>query len=98
MRIRHTIRPGDTIVKLAEQYGFLPETIWDHPDNAELKALRKRMNILENGDVVVIPDLRERVENKKTTKRHRFRVKGIPACTASRSSEGRSPMTGSPSS
>jgi hypothetical protein len=76
--IRHRVKPGDSVVKLAEAHGFFPDTIWDHPDNADLKALRKDMNILMPGDVVVLPDLRRREAPCETDKRHTFRRRGVP--------------------
>lgn len=79
MATRHTIRSGDTVIKLAERFGLFPETIWLHPDNAELREKRKDMNILEPGDVVVIPDKEEKLQDAATTKRHVFRRRGIPA-------------------
>ncbi|WP_164015650.1 peptidoglycan-binding domain-containing protein [Pyxidicoccus trucidator] len=75
---RHRIEQGDSIVKLAQLHGFFPDTLWNHPDNADLKALRKDMNVLAPGDVVVVPELRERVERCPTGKRHTFRRRGVP--------------------
>jgi hypothetical protein len=75
----HVAKQGDTVIKLADQNGFFPPTIWDHPDNADLKQRRKDMNVLYPGDVVVIPDLREKIEKKATEQHHRFRRKGMPA-------------------
>lgn len=63
---------------IAFDHGFFWETLWNHPDNADLKRLRKNPNILLAGDVVVIPDLRPRHEAAATEQRHRFRRKGVP--------------------
>ncbi|WP_437817497.1 peptidoglycan-binding domain-containing protein [Sorangium sp. So ce1078] len=75
---RHRIEQGDSVVRLAEQYGFAPDTIWNHPDNAELKALRKDMNVLAPGDMLAVPDLRLREEACATGRRHVFRRRGVP--------------------
>lgn len=79
MSIRITIRQGQCIECIAFEYGFFPKTIWDHPDNTELKTLRRDHNVLQSGDVIVVPDLRQRYENAVTEKRHRYRRKGVPS-------------------
>jgi hypothetical protein len=60
MPIRHVVKPGDSVIQLSDEHGFYAMTIWDHADNAELKQKRADMNILMEGDVVVIPDKREK--------------------------------------
>lgn len=79
MPIQHVIKPGESTIGLSEQHGFFAATIWEHPDNAALKEQRKDMNILLPGDVLVIPDKREKSVSKPGEKRHRFRRKGVPA-------------------
>jgi len=79
MPIRHTVKDGECIHSIAAQYGFFPETIWNHADNADLKASRRDAAVLQPGDVVVVPDLRPRTESRSTDARHRFRRKGVPA-------------------
>lgn len=74
----HTIRAGDSLANIAFDNGLLIETVWDHPDNAALRARRPNMNILMPGDVVVIPDRRDKEVPAATEQRHRFRLKGIP--------------------
>ncbi len=58
--------------------GFFPDTLWDHPANAELKALRKDGNVLLEGDVLFIPDLRDKAVPCDTGRRHVFRRRGVP--------------------
>ncbi|HEY6946597.1 MAG TPA: peptidoglycan-binding domain-containing protein, partial [Candidatus Acidoferrum sp.] len=48
--------------------------VWDHPENADLKKLRKNPNILFPGDQVFIPDKEEKEESGPTDKRHSFVV------------------------
>lgn len=79
MPTKHRIREGETLIGVAESYGFAPETVWDYPDNAELRAKRKNMNVLSPGDDVVIPDRRLRLEKAATARRHTYRRKGVPA-------------------
>ena len=74
----HTVVEGDSIPSLAYAAGLFPETVWNDPRNAELKALRKDMNILLPGDQVFLPEKRRRVESAGADARHRFRRKGVP--------------------
>lgn len=79
MPIKREVQEGDSVISLSEEYGFFANTIWNDPDNAELKKKRNDMNILMPGDVVVIRDKRLKEVDKPTTKQHVFRRKGIPA-------------------
>jgi len=76
----HRIRQGETIGSLAKKNGHLPETIWNHSANGDLKTRRKNQNILLPGDWVFIPDKRLKEESGGTETRHRFKVK-IPSQT-----------------
>lgn len=78
MARRHTIEQGDSVSRLAELYGFAPDTIWNEPANEELRALRIRMDVLLPGDEVVIPDLRVAEARCSTGATHRFRRRGVP--------------------
>jgi hypothetical protein len=55
-----TIKQGECLMTIALARGFDPQTIWDHPDNAELKELRHTYQALLAGDRVVVPDLEEK--------------------------------------
>lgn len=79
MPTKHEVEQGESVISLSEEYGFFANTIWNDPDNAELKKKRKDMNILMPGDVVVIRDLRLKEVDKPTGRQHVFRRKGIPA-------------------
>lgn len=70
---------GECIESLAHSAGHHWRYLWDHPENAELKALRKDPNVLKPGDKVFVPEHRIRTEKLATTKVHRFRRKGIPS-------------------
>ena len=78
MALNHTIRSGDCISSLAFRHGFFPDTLWGHPDNADLKRRRRDPNVLLAGDLVAVPDLRPKEEDAATQVRHRFRRKGVP--------------------
>jgi hypothetical protein len=62
---RHTVRQGDCIASISFRNGFLPETIWNDPNNAELRRT-KHPNILKPGDIVFIPDKRPKTSSLKT--------------------------------
>jgi hypothetical protein len=73
MASTHIVQAGDHISSLAEKYGFVKyETIWNHPENAELKALRKNPNVLHPGDKVHIPDRELRTVDRAVDARHKF--------------------------
>ncbi len=75
----HLVRQGECIESIAATEGHVWKTIWDAPENAELKAKRVNHNTLLPGDAVHIPPLRKQEEACATEKRHRFRRKGVPA-------------------
>ncbi|MEM7199358.1 MAG: peptidoglycan-binding domain-containing protein [Planctomycetota bacterium] len=79
MSRRHEAAEGDSIPSIAVRYGFFPETVWQHPENADLRELRGDPNILSAGDEVFIPAKRRGMATGSTEKRHRFVKKGVPA-------------------
>ena len=74
----YTVKPGDCISSIADQSGFFWETLWNHPGNAALKKQRQNANALQPDDVVFIPDKRRKEESCDHTKRHVFRLLGVP--------------------
>jgi len=75
----YTVQGGDCISSIAWQFGFFPDTLWNHPGNAALKSKRKDPNVLLPGDTVFVPDKRPREEDAATNKTHTFKAKGVPA-------------------
>jgi len=76
--VNYRAKKHDCISSLAESFGLLRESIWLHPKNAELRRLRKNMNVLKEGDVVFIPELRKHQEAVPAEARHRFKRVGVP--------------------
>jgi hypothetical protein len=80
----HEVKQGECVAKLADHYGLLPATIWDHPENAKIKAERVDMHILNPGDCLYIPAKKiktlpiesgERMKLKKLNALERLRVR-----------------------
>jgi N-acetylmuramoyl-L-alanine amidase len=72
----YKVQQGDHLSALAEKHGFRElKTIWDHPQNAALKAQRKNPHILLPGDDLFIPDKEDKKAAGPTSKTHKFEVK-----------------------
>jgi len=69
---------GDCIENIAYVFGLCPDTVWDHPDNADLREFRNSV-VLKPGDAVTIPDLRQETVDVAPSQRHRFRRRGVPS-------------------
>lgn len=76
---QHEVQLGECISSIAFQYGFFPDTIWDHPSNSQLRSEREDPNVLAPGDVVNVPDKRPKEYTRSTGERHRFQKKNVPA-------------------
>lgn len=92
MPFQHQVGPGDCVVSIAYDNGFHPNTLWDHPENAELKALRHDPHVLLEGDAVFVPDKRPRHEPAATGRRHLFRRHGVPKLLKIRLMRGHLPV------
>jgi hypothetical protein len=79
MPTRHRVKPGEGTTSISELYGFSDQTIWSHPDNAELRARRSDLNALMPGDELVIPDKAAKEVDRPAGTSHTFKRKGIPA-------------------
>lgn len=73
------VSQGQSVEQVAHQSGFHWSTVWDHPDNAELRRRREDRNILLPGDHLVVPALRHRSQTGATGSHHRFRRLGLPS-------------------
>jgi hypothetical protein len=67
-----TVDAGDCISSIAASNGFYWETIWNHPQNADLKQKRKDPNILLSGDVVFVPDKQQKKESRSAGQNYKF--------------------------
>lgn len=72
----HVVRQGECFSSIAESHGFRDyKTIYDHPDNADLKKKRPDPNLLYPGDEIRIPELETKEVAGATEKEHRFQVR-----------------------
>ena len=78
MPINYQVKQGDCISSIAFENGFFPDTIWNHPGNAELKKKRADPNVLLPGDMVFVPDKRPKEVSEPTNQVHKFRCKNTP--------------------
>jgi N-acetylmuramoyl-L-alanine amidase len=74
----YEVQPGDCMSSIGFAHGFFWQTLWNRPENAALKALRKDPHVLMPGDIVHIPDMTPKQEARVTDKRHKFMLKGAP--------------------
>ena len=68
----HVVSDGECISSIAFQRGFFWETIWNHPQNGDLKSLRKDPNILFASDVVFVPDKQLKQAIRSTGAHYKF--------------------------
>lgn len=72
----YVVQSGDCFHSIAYADGWPSgATLYDHPDNAELKAKRPNPSVLYPGDQVVLPEKNARTANVSTGAAHRFKVK-----------------------
>lgn len=75
----HVVRQGECLSQIGFDNGFFWQTLWDHPNNAELKQARRSPFVLQPGDKVHIPDKRVKQVTAAVDKVHSFKLRGVPA-------------------
>jgi N-acetylmuramoyl-L-alanine amidase len=78
MPVTHVVRPGDCLSLIAFEHGHIVETVWNAPENEELRKLRGTPYVLAEGDSVFVPDLRRKSMECATGARHVFRRREVP--------------------
>ncbi|BDF95820.1 MULTISPECIES: PGRP and LysM peptidoglycan-binding domain-containing protein [Pseudoalteromonas] len=73
---QHTVAQGETLLRIARQYGYKTSTaLYNHPSNAEFKALRPDPNLIFPGDIIKIPQKTEKFMPLKTGSKNTFVVR-----------------------
>ena len=73
MSNRRIVGPGDHAVRIAHNAGFTRlESVWDLPDNAELRQRRPNPCVLARGDTIAVPELWPSQTEVQTGARHHF--------------------------
>lgn len=73
---QHTVKQGEHISALAHQYDFFDyHLIWGNGANAALKESRDNPHVLHPGDVVSVPDKKEKTVGAADATIHTFQVK-----------------------
>jgi hypothetical protein len=75
---KQKVGSGETAISLAKKNGFFWQTVWDHPENAELKSKRKDPTLLFEDDDIFIPEKRIKEVSKANESEHSFKLKGDP--------------------
>jgi len=76
MPTEYTVEQGDCFSSIAEEFGFADwHTIYEHPNNAELREQRPNPNILFPGDILYIPDKQIKDVDRSTDLAHQFVIK-----------------------
>lgn len=76
MATNHSASQGECLSSIANQYGFSSyRTIYDHPNNADLKRKRPSPNVIYPGDTLYIPDKELKEASKPTDQKHKFKLK-----------------------
>ncbi len=71
----YTVRQGDHLCRIAKAFGFSDyRTLWNHPNNADLKQARQNPNVLFPGDILFIPDHEPGIKSGGTDQRHVFKL------------------------
>lgn len=76
---KHVVQSGECLSSIAFANGFFWQSLWELPENAELRATRGSPFVLRPGDVLHIPELRQKTVVVDSNARHRFRRRGVPA-------------------
>lgn len=74
----YCVKQGDCIASISYQFGYAPDTLWNHPQNADLKTKRKDPHVLNPGDQVFLPEKELRTEARPTEALHKFVRQGAP--------------------
>lgn len=76
MSSTHTVKQGETLPKIAKQYGFYDwATIYEHEKNTDFKQKRPNPHVIAPGDKIFIPDKTPKETQGATGTTHEFTLK-----------------------
>jgi hypothetical protein len=76
----HTVEQGEFLAQIARDAGFHdPDTVWNAPENSDLRQQRKDPHVLTPGDRVFIPDVVPKELSLAQGQEHVFQIGGAPA-------------------
>lgn len=93
---KHVVRRGECISSIAFESGHFWRVMWEHPENAPLRAKRQSGHVLMEGDEVTVPDLRQKAVEVAAGQSHQFRRKGVPEKLRLRFGDDEFPRAGVP--
>jgi hypothetical protein len=72
----HVVKQGEYLALIAEKAGFRDAlTVWNAPENAELRKRRQNPNVLYPGDVIFVPEKQQKTLSRSTDQHHVFVAK-----------------------
>lgn len=71
---KYTVKAGDCVASIAAKFASTVEALWDAPDNEQLRKLREDPFVLQAGDEVHVPDVRDKRISVSPGGRHVFVV------------------------
>ena len=74
---KHTAAAGDCVSSVAGAAGIPWRTVYDHPENADLKSRRKNPNLLVPGDVISVLDAKPKKVGYATGQTHKIVVSAM---------------------
>ncbi|XAL98997.1 hypothetical protein OT109_15600 [Phycisphaeraceae bacterium D3-23] len=75
MAKKHKLVPGECLRCLARSRGLTPGKIWDHPENADLRANRKGPDDVRPPDKVFIPEVEPGDTDAASEKKNSFKIR-----------------------
>ncbi len=78
----YVIKQGDYLLKLAHHLGFDADAVWNDGANGELKEVRKDPDMLQAGDILMVPDEPKKQLDLKAEQENNF-VATVPKIAVS---------------
>jgi hypothetical protein len=79
MPVKHVVELGEHLPGIAAKHGFRDwQTVWNAPENEELRKIRLVPAVLLPGDVITIPNRSPKTIPGPTNKLHQFEVSRRP--------------------